>query len=237
MATLSFDSDLNVQPVDPERAAWFPEVGAAATNGGVRVEVFARAALPTRFGEFVILVFRSNVDSKEHVALVRGHVRDAIAVPTRLHSECLTGDVLGSMRCDCREQLEHALKLFGEADNALLLYMRQEGRGIGLGNKIRAYALQEQGLDTVAANEHLGFDDDLRDYRIAALMTRLLCVGSVDLLTNNPRKILGLRQLGVSVANRVPIIIPSNSHNERYLSTKARRSGHMLSPPSEGDDT
>ena len=160
--------------------------------------------------------------------MVRGDVRGADSVPMRIHSECLTGDVMGSLKCDCRDQLEYALDSFGRSDRAVLLYMRQEGRGIGLGNKIRAYALQQQGLDTVAANNHLGFDDDLRDYTVAALMTKLLGIASVELYTNNPRKIFGLKQHGVDVETRLPIVMKANEHNRNYLSTKARRSGHII---------
>ncbi|MBC7792839.1 MAG: GTP cyclohydrolase II, partial [Clostridia bacterium] len=180
-----------------------PEVGATFSltdeKGLATLEVFSRATLPTKFGTFAILVFHNNRDDKEHVALVRGDVRGVEHVPIRVHSECLTGDAFSSLRCDCREQLERAMEMLGRADQGLLLYMRQEGRGIGLGNKIRAYALQEQGLDTVEANEHLGFDDDQRDYAIAALMLKALGVKAVDLVTNNPKKILGLMRHGVEV--------------------------------------
>lgn len=205
-----------------------PAIGESLSSEDVTVEVYAHASLPTRFGKFKILVFRSNVDDKEHVAMVRGDLREASDVPMRIHSECLTGDVMGSLRCDCREQLEFALKQFGAVKQAALLYMRQEGRGIGLGNKIRAYALQQQGLDTVDANLHLGFDDDIRDYTQAALITRLLGLESVKLFTNNPRKIFGLRQHGVDVRTRLPIVMTPNCHNQDYLRTKKTRSGHIL---------
>lgn len=218
--------------------ASLPDVGArfysrvgAAFESQIYAEVYSRALLPTQFGEFSIIVFRNNYDDKEHVALVRGEVRGHEHVHMRLHSECLTGDVLGSLRCDCRGQLELALSEFGTSERAILLYMRQEGRGIGLGNKIRAYALQEQGLDTVDANRHLGFDDDLRDYTVAGLMVQALAPKSVDLLTNNPRKVFGLRQLGVEVEARLPIVIRPTVHNERYLLTKAQRSGHIIPLP------
>ncbi len=218
--------------------ASLPDVGARfyepADEKGVSrlfAEVYARASLPTQFGEFSILVFRNNRDDQEHVALVRGEVRNVERVPMRVHSECLTGDVLGSLRCDCRAQLELALEALGKSPCGILLYMRQEGRGIGLGNKIRAYALQEQGFDTVDANRHLGFDDDLRDYTIAGLMVRALSPASVEMYTNNPRKIFGLKRLGVSVEARLPIVTAPTPENERYLITKARRSGHIIPLP------
>jgi GTP cyclohydrolase II len=195
------------------------------------VEVYARAFLPTQHGEFSVLVFRNSLDEQEHVALVKGEVRGQERVPIRLHSECLTGDVLGSLRCDCRAQLELALEALGKSERGILLYMRQEGRGIGLGNKIRAYALQEQGYDTVDANRHLGFDDDLRDYTAAGLMVRALAPTSVEMFTNNPRKIFGLKRLGVDVQARLPLVTRPTPHNERYLITKARRSGHIIPLP------
>ena len=202
-------------------------MGHRVTEGDAFVEVYARATLPTRFGEFGILVFRSNLDTQEHVALVRGTVADAVDVPVRVHSECLTGDVLGSLRCDCRDQLEMALQAIGQAERGVLVYLRQEGRGIGLGNKIRAYTLQEDGLDTFEANEHLGFDADLRDYRIGAMILKLLGLKSVELATNNPGKVFGLKSNGIDVTNRTPMVTEQNPHNEDYLVTKAR-SGHIL---------
>lgn len=205
-----------------------PEVGQRlATNDGW-VEVYSRAHLPTRFGAFELFVFRGSFDDKEHVALVRGRVRGANDLPVRLHSECLTGDVLGSLRCDCRDQLELAMHTLGTADCGVLLYLRQEGRGIGLGNKVRAYALQEQGFDTIEANEHLGFDGDLRDYRVAALVLRLFDVGSVQLATNNPRKVAGLQTHGVEISARTSLITQVNPHNAYYLETKATKGGHLL---------
>lgn len=235
MTTLPFDIEPGSQSLVP---ASLPDVGArfyapAGEDGPSRIfaEVYARAFLPTQYGEFSVLVFRSNQDEQEHVALVRGEVRDHERVPMRLHSECLTGDVLGSLRCDCRAQLELALETLGRSERGVLLYMRQEGRGIGLGNKIRAYALQEQGLDTVDANRHLGFDDDLRDYTIAGLMVRALAPSSVEMFTNNPRKIFGLKRMGVVVEARLPLVTPATPQNERYLVTKVRRSGHIIPLP------
>ena len=203
--------------------------GDSMTNGDVRVELYARAQLPTHFGEFDIFVFRSNLDANEHVAMLRGEPNGATNFPVRLHSECLTGDVFGSHRCDCRAQLEFAMKQFGRQETGMLLYLRQEGRGIGLGNKIRAYALQQnEGLDTVEANEHLGFDDDLRDYRVSALILKMFAIKSVQLATNNPLKIEGLRNGGVEVEHRTPVLTSVNEHNVHYLQTKAKKSGHLL---------
>ncbi|MCK5687799.1 GTP cyclohydrolase II [Myxococcota bacterium] len=204
-------------------------MGTRLEEDGIWVEVYAHAHLPTRSGEFQIIVFRNNHDEKEHMALIRGDIRGGTDIPVRLHSECLTGDVLGSLRCDCRDQLEMAMDATGKADKAILLYMRQEGRGIGLGNKIRAYALQEAGLDTVEANEHLGFDDDLRDYTVAALMLRMLGVKSITLATNNPRKIFGLHAHGIEVTGRKAIVSAPTPYNRFYLETKVKKSGHIIS--------
>ncbi len=192
------------------------------------VEIASVADLPSRFGHFRVYVFSNNQDDKEHLAMVRGDIADARDLVTRVHSECLTGDVLGSLRCDCREQLEQSLTMVGGLKNGLVLYMRQEGRGIGLTNKIKAYGLQENGLDTVEANLALGFADDLRQYGIAAAMLEKLGVESIRLLTNNPDKVQKLTAEGIVVSERVPLAIPPNAHNRRYLATKARRSGHLL---------
>ena len=193
----------------------------------LQVEIASAAELPTQFGDFRIYVFRNNHDQKEHLAMVRGDVFGANEVPTRLHSECLTGDVFGSRRCDCREQLELAMRTIGQQPCGVVLYLRQEGRGIGLTNKIKAYRLQEQGLDTVEANQALGFHDDEREYHIAAAMLRLLGVRSIELMTNNPNKLKQLEDLGV-VLTRRPHIIEANAHNQSYLQTKAQKSGHLL---------
>lgn len=192
------------------------------------VRLVGVAHLPTRFGTFRIAAFWNNRDDKEHVAILRGDVVDATDVVTRVHSECLTGDALGSLRCDCRDQLEMALSDLGGRERGLLLYLRQEGRGIGLLNKVRAYALQDRGLDTVDANLALGFRDDERDYAIAAHMLHTLRVRSIKLMTNNPDKVGQLRQHGVTVSERVPHALPPNAHNARYLATKASRQGHFL---------
>ncbi len=194
----------------------------------VCVRVVAMAELPTRFGEFHIIAFENNHDGKEHVAIVKGDVIGARDVPVRLHSECLTGDALGSLRCDCRDQLEASLTMIGAMERGMVLYLRQEGRGIGLINKIRAYSLQDQGLDTVEANHALGFRDDERDYAVAAHMLMSLKVESVQLITNNPKKIQQLVDYGIRVSDRIPHIMEPNEYNRFYLETKAAKSGHLI---------
>jgi len=203
---------------------------AAHRRGKAEVTIVATAHLPTRFGHFDVVAFHSPSDGKEHAALVRGEIAGQENVPVRLHSECLTGDALGSLRCDCRDQLEFALKEIDQRKFGVLLYMRQEGRGIGLANKIRAYRLQEEGLDTIEANEALGFRPDERDYEIAARMLDALDVRSIILLSNNPRKIENLRSHGVRVEGRVPLAVRPNRHNARYLETKRVKAGHLLEP-------
>jgi GTP cyclohydrolase II len=194
----------------------------------VCVRVEAVADLPTRFGRFRIVAFWNNRDRKEHLALVHGDILDRHDVLARLHSECLTGDALGSLRCDCRDQLGVALERIASEGKGVLLYLRQEGRGIGLLNKVRAYALQDGGLDTVDANIALGFRDDERDYAVAAHMLASLTVRSVRLLTNNPKKVAELEHYGIHVGGRVPHVIPANEYNRFYLLTKANRSGHYI---------
>jgi GTP cyclohydrolase II len=195
---------------------------------GVRAQIVASAELPSEFGTFQVHVFRNSQDSHEHVALVRGDVAGESDVLTRLHSECLTGDAFGSLRCDCRAQLTSAMSDIGAAERGIVLYLRQEGRGIGLANKIAAYALQQQGYDTVDANLMLGFAADERDYSVAAAMLDALGVCSVALMTNNPDKIQKLSVAGVEVSRRVAHEMPPNPHNCDYLATKAERSGHLL---------
>jgi GTP cyclohydrolase II len=204
------------------------------------------AELPTRSGAFRAVAFTPDAHGDEHLAIVRGDVRGARGVPVRIHSECLTGDVLGSLRCDCREQMQASLDALGAEPCGVLLYMRQEGRGIGLTNKIRAYALQDHGHDTVEANHLLGFGDDERDYAVAADMLRALGVRSVELMTNNPRKLQGLREAGTKVIARLPLLTTANRFNASYLLTKQKRSGHLLgigepatttSPPAIGGGT
>lgn len=192
------------------------------------VRVAAVADLPSRFGHFKIVAFWNNRDGKEHTAMVHGDVIGQRDVPVRMHSECLTGDVMGSLRCDCRDQLEAALVRIAAMERGVVFYLRQEGRGIGLINKIRAYALQDRGLDTVEANLALGFRDDERDYSIAAHMIRSLGLHSIRLMTNNPDKIAQLARHGVEVTGRIPHLLPPNPHNRFYLETKANRSGHYI---------
>lgn len=192
------------------------------------VRIASIAELPSRFGQFQVVAFYNNRDGKEHAAFVHGDVSGLENVPVRLHSECLTGDAIGSLRCDCRDQLETALKSIGQMENGILLYLRQEGRGIGFINKIRAYGLQDYGYDTVEANLALGFRDDERDYSIAAHMLASLKVKSIRLMTNNPKKINELAAYGVKINERIPLIIPPNPYNEFYLKTKATKSGHLI---------
>jgi GTP cyclohydrolase II len=203
-------------------------VPAAVPAEGSAVRIVSIADLPTRFGIFRAVAFTPDARGQEHLAIVRGHVRGARRVPVRVHSECLTGDALGSLRCDCRDQLMTALETLGRQTSGVVLYMRQEGRGIGLTNKIRAYALQDKGHDTVEANHLLGFGDDERDYRTAAGMLAALGPLSIELMTNNPRKIDGLRGQGVRVVGRIPLIVEANRFNAEYLLTKQKRSGHWL---------
>lgn len=193
-----------------------------------RVKIAAIAEFPTRFGDFHIISFWNHADNKEHAAIVRGDVTHAENVTVRLHSECLTGDAFGSLRCDCRDQLETALRTIGEMDQGIVLYLRQEGRGIGFTNKIRAYGLQDYGYDTVEANLALGFQDDERDYAVAADILTSLKVKSIQLMTNNPKKINELTQYGIQVNGRIPLVIAPNTHNEFYLQTKAEKSGHLI---------
>jgi GTP cyclohydrolase II len=199
---------------------------AARTTDG-DVEVYAEAPLPTERGLFRAVVFRERSSGREHVAMVLGDAAGH-AVLARVHSECLTSEVLGSLKCDCRAQLDRALDLIAGRGRGVLLYLRQEGRGIGLGNKIRAYALQAAGADTYQANRALGFADDLRRYDVAASMLRLLGVRSVQLITNNPLKVKGLAEAGVPVRRRVALPSPSNPHNLGYLRTKAEQTGHLI---------
>ena len=192
----------------------------------IRLE--AEALLPTAFGEFHMKAYSTSIDEKIHVALVRGEVRDKQDVAVRVHSECLTGDIFHSERCDCGEQLHAALQYLSNQEYGVLLYMRQEGRGIGLLNKIRAYSLQDEGLDTVEANERLGFQADLRDYGIGAQILSSLGLTSIKLLTNNPRKVVGLEGHGLTISDRVPMKVEPVPNNYRYLKTKEDRLGHLL---------
>ncbi|AQX55405.1 bifunctional 3,4-dihydroxy-2-butanone-4-phosphate synthase/GTP cyclohydrolase II [Priestia flexa] len=184
--------------------------------------------LPTAFGDFKAIGYTNKIDDKEHVAIVKGKINPEEPVLVRVHSECLTGDIFGSKRCDCGPQLHAALSKIEEEQSGILLYMRQEGRGIGLINKLKAYELQEQGYDTVEANEKLGFADDLREYGIGAQILKDLGVKKMKLLTNNPRKITGLKGYDLEVVERLPIEMPKEAENEKYLNTKATKLGHLL---------
>jgi GTP cyclohydrolase II len=200
----------------------------AAPGAPASLAIASRAALPTRFAEKAeIIAFRSDEDSAEHVALLIGAPNGGPPL-VRLHSECLTGDVLGSLKCDCGPQLDGALAAIAQSGWGILLYLRQEGRGIGLVNKLRAYALQDQGFDTVDANLRLGFADDERDFSVAAAMLERLAQTEVRLLTNNPRKAAGLEAAGIRVVEHVPLRIAAGEHNKAYLRTKKDRSGHLL---------
>ena len=198
------------------------------------IERVAEARLPTGYGEAKAVAFRSAVDAAEHVALVFGDVNTSDPLLVRVHSECLTGDVLGSLRCDCGVQRDMAIKAIAEAGRGVFLYMRQEGRGIGLHNKIKAYALQDVGADTVEANVQLGFPPDLRHYGIGAQILADLGVRNMRLLTNNPKKVVGLESYGLHLVERVPIVVQGTPENTSYLQTKRDKLGHLLGQPGEG---
>jgi 3,4-dihydroxy 2-butanone 4-phosphate synthase/GTP cyclohydrolase II len=188
----------------------------------------AEAKLPTKYGEFVAIAYKSTIDPDEHVALVRGDISGEEPVLVRVHSECLTGDVFASLRCDCGEQIAMAMQSIAAEGRGVFLYMRQEGRGIGLHNKLRAYALQDQGMDTVEANRLLGFAADLRDYGIGAQILVDLGLHNIRLLTNNPKKVVGLEGHGLQVVETVPIVAPPTPYNASYLETKGKKLGHHL---------
>ena len=231
---------------DDGRMARLPDIVAFARRHGLRIcsiadliafrrgsdstiEEVESVDLPTDFGHFRLRMFRSKSDGLEHLALVKGDVASAKdPVLVRVHSECFTGDVLHSERCDCGHQLEEAMKAIEREGCGVVLYMRQEGRGIGLANKLHAYRFQEQGLDTVEANERLGFAADLRDYGTGAQILRALGLSRIRLLTNNPRKVVGLQGHGLEIVERVPIVIPPSRYNRRYMDTKRDKMGHIL---------
>ncbi len=192
------------------------------------VESIETVKLPTDYGDFELHLYRAKIDGQHHLALVRGDISGHKNVLVRVHSECLTGDVFGSRRCDCGPQLHQAMKQVAEAGRGVILYMRQEGRGIGLAPKIQAYKLQEQGLDTVEANAKLGYGMDLREYGLGAQILVDLGLKTIRLLTNNPKKVVGLKGYGLKIVQQVPIKIKSNPHNERYLKTKREKLGHLL---------
>jgi 3,4-dihydroxy 2-butanone 4-phosphate synthase/GTP cyclohydrolase II len=195
------------------------------------MEKEVEVTLPTEYGEFRLHLYRNKVDGKEHIALTKGDVSNGEPVLVRVHSECFTGDTLGSLRCDCQDQLHAAMLMVEAAGRGIVVYMRQEGRGIGLANKLKAYKLQEEGKDTVEANEALGFKADLRDYGLGAQLLADLGVKKMRLMTNNPKKVVGLSSYGLEIVERVPIEIPANMKNAGYLETKRVKLGHMFSNP------
>jgi 3,4-dihydroxy 2-butanone 4-phosphate synthase/GTP cyclohydrolase II len=192
------------------------------------VELVRTVDMPTRFGLFKLKLYRSIAENENHLALVMGDPRKVKSALVRVHSECLTGDVFGSMRCDCGDQLAKAMQMVAKEKAGVILYMRQEGRGIGLANKLHAYALQEKGLDTVEANIKLGFKADLRDYGVGAQILADLGLSRIRLITNNPRKVVGLQAYGLSITERVPLVLPATVHSQRYLATKKKKMGHWL---------
>ena len=200
------------------------------------VEKVAEARLPTRYGKFRAIACKSTIDPDEHVALVMGEVAGEEPVLVRVHSECLTGDVFGSLRCDCGDQIDLAMKAIAQEGKGVFLYMRQEGRGIGFHNKLKAYALQDQGLDTVEANRRLGFPADLRDYGIGAQILSDLGIKNLRLLTNNPKKVVGLEGYGLKVVETVPLIAPPNPYNRQYLVAKEKMMGHRLGMEAKDED-
>ncbi|MCH9698751.1 MAG: GTP cyclohydrolase II [Gammaproteobacteria bacterium] len=187
------------------------------------------ARIPSVYGEFNLYYFTNTIDGKEHMAIAKGDLQNGEHVLTRMHSECFTGDVLGSQRCDCGEQLALALQMIGDSDTGVLIYLRQEGRGIGLLKKLQAYNLQDEGMDTVDANLHLGHEADERNYEVAALILKDLGVKSVRLMTNNPMKISALNQFGINVTERVSLEVNANKHNRDYLQTKIKKLSHLIS--------
>ncbi len=205
----------------------------AADDQHRNIVISSKAKLPTEFGTFTIVGFLEQDFGKEHSAIIKGIIKEGENVPCRIHSECHTGDVLGSLRCDCRKQLEKALRFIEENGQGLVIYLRQEGRGIGLVNKINAYRLQEEGLDTVEANEELGLPPEARNYTFAARILKLLKVKSIKLLSNNPAKFTGLQEEGIKIMGRIPIAMEPNSFNRDYLNTKRTKMHHNFDDSEE----
>src|SRR5215213_7999547 len=192
------------------------------------IEEIVRVDMPFKFGHFKLIAFKEKNSSNEHLALIKGEWQSGDAVMVRVHSSCFTGDILGSLRCDCGDQLHHAMQMVEAEGNGVILYMNQEGRGIGLLNKLKAYRLQEQGMDTVEANLHLGFQMDQRDYGVGAQILRHLGISKIRLLTNNPKKRVGLIGYGLEIVDNIPLKINANAHNEKYLQTKRDKLGHEI---------
>ncbi|HQV06932.1 MAG TPA: GTP cyclohydrolase II, partial [Chitinophagaceae bacterium] len=192
------------------------------------IEEIVRVEMPTKYGDFTLIAFTEKNSANEHLALVKGEWKEDEPVLTRVHSSCFTGDILGSLRCDCGEQLQTAMRMVEKEGKGVILYMNQEGRGIGLLNKLKAYRLQEQGMDTVDANLHLGFQMDQRDYGIGAQILRHLHIHKLKLMTNNPKKRVGLIGYGLEIVENIPIRVKANPHNEKYLQTKRDRLGHEI---------
>lgn len=192
------------------------------------IEEIVRVDMPTKFGDFTLVAFKEKLSSNEHLALIKGQWEKDEPVLVRVHSSCFTGDILGSLRCDCGDQLHKAMEMVQEEGKGAILYMNQEGRGIGLLNKLKAYRLQEEGMDTVEANLHLGFQMDQRDYGVGAQILRHLDITRLRLMSNNPRKRVGLIGYGLEIVENIPIICPSNPHNEKYLQTKRSKLGHEI---------
>lgn len=190
--------------------------------------ILAETPLPTHYGNFNVISFKLPQENVEHMAIIRGNVSDLSSLPVRVHSECFTSEVLSSLKCDCKEQLESAMKLINHRNSGIIVYLRQEGRGIGLNNKLKAYALQAKGYDTVDANRMLGLPDDIRDYTAAATILNYLNVKSIHLITNNPLKIKSLKELGINVISRYPSLVETNQYSANYLETKKIRMGHIL---------
>lgn len=203
-------------------------VGAYCTDEELCVQLVAKANFPTRGGNFTIFGFFDSREAKEHTAVVKGSVEAKERVPLRVHSECHTGDVWGSLRCDCRDQLEWAIDYIGKQPFGAIIYLKQEGRGIGLLNKIKAYQLQDLGLDTIEANQYLDLPVDARDYKVASRIIQLLGIKSVALMTNNPDKIDQLRGDGINIVERIPIVIEPNRYSKGYLGVKKEKMGHLL---------
>jgi 3,4-dihydroxy 2-butanone 4-phosphate synthase/GTP cyclohydrolase II len=213
------------------------DAGSAVAKPALRVERLTCARIPTAHGEFSLCLYANNFDEKDHLALVMGEIEGQESVLVRIHSECFTGDVPGSLRCDCRAQMEQALHMIAQERRGVLVYLRQEGRGIGLRDKLRAYNLQDQGYDTVEANLMLGHEADERDYSLAAAILEELGPRSVRLLTNNPQKLQAVRDLGISVAERVPLETEVTVENADYLRAKASRLHHILTAGRDGRPT